>query len=308
MSFAGTADSIPTCVVCESGKHPIYMCAKFKAFPHEKMLSTVKANGLCINCLKSGHFVQECKSSHRCRKCNRSHHTLLHLEPKQGSQIARDRIVTPAQLPQSDPLVTAHAAVGVKSNLLMMTCLVVVESPDKSSVTARALLDSASSVSFVSERLAQSLGLSRTSQTVHVTGVAGLRRSCSLQSVTNFAVSAIHSPREKIGVTAIVVPRVTCDLPLQPVSFHSSWTHLSGITLADPDFGRPGRVDLLLGVEVFPDVMLHGRRCGPPESPAAFETRFGWVLAGSVADYTSAQHAVVHHVCIPSGDDILRKF
>ena len=80
-----------------------------------------------------------------------------------------------------------------------MTCLVVIESPSKLSVTARALLDSASSVSFVFERLAQSLGLSRTSQTVHVTGIAGLRRSSPMQSVTSFAVAAIHSPREKTG-------------------------------------------------------------------------------------------------------------
>ena len=57
VSFAGTADSIPICIVCESGKYLFYMCAKFKAFSHEKMLSTLKANGLCINCLKSGHFV-----------------------------------------------------------------------------------------------------------------------------------------------------------------------------------------------------------------------------------------------------------
>ena len=100
---------------------------------------------------------------------------------------------------------TAHAAVSIKSNLLMMTCLVVVEFPGKSSVTARALLDSVSSISFLSERLAQSLGLSQTSQTVHVTGDAGLCSGSPKQSVTSFAVSAIHSPEEKIGVIAIVV-------------------------------------------------------------------------------------------------------
>ena len=90
VSFAGTADTIPTCIVCKSGKHPVYMCAKFKAFSHEKMLFNLKTNGPCINCLKSGHFVGECKSSHCCRKCKRLHHTLLHLEPKEGSQSARD--------------------------------------------------------------------------------------------------------------------------------------------------------------------------------------------------------------------------
>ena len=120
--------------------------------------------------------------------------------------------------------------------------------------------------------------------------------------------SAVYSPGEKIEVAAIVVPRVTCDLPLHPVTPDSSWDHLTGITLADPDFGRPGKVDLLLGVEVFADVMLHGRRHGPPGSPIAFETRFGWVLAGTVGDCISAHHVAVHHVCTLTGDDILKKF
>ena len=49
-------------------------------------------------------------------------------------------------------------------------------------------------------------------------------------------------------MTAIVVPRVTCDLPLHPIPFDLKWTHLNDLPLADPDFGRPGRVDMLLGV------------------------------------------------------------
>ena len=159
-SFAGTADTTPTCVFCKSGKHPLYMCIKFKNLPHDKMLSTLKANDLCINCLKPGHFVRECKSSHRCRKCQKSHHTLLHLEPKNAPDAIQDKdsASAPALPPQSDPVVISHAAVGIKSDLLMMTCLVVVESPSKSSVTARALLDSASSVSFISERFGTESG------------------------------------------------------------------------------------------------------------------------------------------------------
>ena len=80
---------------------------------------------------------------------------------------------------------------------------------------------------------------------------------------------------------SLAVPRMTCDLPLHPVSFDSSWHHLEDIDLADPDFGRPGRIDLLLGVDVFVEtLLLQGRRTGPSGTPSAFETEFGWVLAG----------------------------
>jgi len=204
--------------------------------------------------------------------------------------------------------VSTHAAIGIKSDVLLMTCHVLVESPNGSSMKARALLDSASSASFVSERLAQSLSLTRSTQNARISGVAGLVRSNPVQSIANLSVSAIHPRSEKLCITAIVVPRVTCDLPLRPVPFDLNWDHLSDLTLADPDFGNPGKVDLLLGVEVFADVMLHGRRHGPPGSPIAFETKFGWVLAGNTAACASATDVTTHHVSLLTGDDILRKF
>ena len=111
-------------------------------------------------------------------------------------------------------------------------------------------------------------------------------------------------------VTAIVVPKVTCDLPLHPIIHKSSWTHLEGITLADPDFNRPGRVDVLLGVDIYIEALLHGRRAGPPNSPVAFETIFGWVLAGRTNSIVFSQLCVTtnHVSAVLDDNEILRKF
>ena len=76
------------------------------------------------------------------------------------------------------------------------------------------------------------------------------------------------------------MPRVTCDLPLQ-------WTRLSDLTLANPDFGQPDRIDVLLGIDIFVDVMCQGRQMGTSGSPSAFETNFGWVLAGETSTHVS---------------------
>lgn len=116
--------------------------------------------------------------------------------------------------------------------------------------------------------------------------MAGLSRNSSVQSITNFTVSAVYSPGLKIPVTVMVIPRITCDIPLRPVTAGHGWEYLSGITLADPDFGRPGS---LLGVEVFADGLLHG----PPGSPVAFEIRFGWVLAETVLLHTTSWSAML---------------
>ena len=85
-------------------------------------------------------------------------------------------------------------------------------------------------------------------------------------------------------MTAINVPKVPCDLPISPIYSDHDWKHLFGITLADPNFDSPGKVDILLGVEIFIEVIRQGRRMGPPGSPFTLETEFGCVIGGKI-DY-----------------------
>ena len=81
------------------------------------------------------------------------------------------------------------------------------------------------------------------------------------------------------------------------------------LSLADPDFGRPGRVDLLLGVDIFVEVMRQGRRTGVPGSPTAFETDFGWVIAGQTTISSGKQDIASHHsTMMVTGDELLQRF
>ena len=87
------------------------------------------------------------------------------------------------------------------------------------------------------------------------------------------------------------------------MNYKPTWTHLSGIKLADSDFGHPGRIDLLLDVDVYADILLHGRQSGNPGSPVAFETIFGWVLSGRTNSVASQFCVTSHHVSAIVGDD-----
>ena len=144
-------------------------------------------------------------------------------------------------------------------------------------------------------------------------GIAGLSHDHSSQAITKLVVSPTSDPAREIHVTAVILPRVTCNLPLQSVPFKPEWTHLSDLTLADPDFGQPDHIDLLLGIDVFAQVVRHGRRFGMPGSPSAFETEFGWVLAGETStcpSHISSYNSIVsHHTTVAThGDEILQRF
>ena len=305
-SFAANSEVNSSCVICRTGKHPLYMCTRFKSMSHDDKMQALKVNRMCTNCLGGGHSKVQCKSIQRCKMCQKPHHTLLHIETQ--NKVARDQ-----NAPQEDIPVGSHAAAKLTSNVLLMTCRVLITAPDGSTIEARALLDNASSASFISERLAHSLSLPRMSQSVSVSGIGGVYHKPPTQSVTRFQLSSLQTSGRKINVTAVVVPRVTCDLPMKPVAFEMSWMHISDLPLADPGFGQPGRIDVLLGADIFVEVLRHGRRKGPTGSPTAFETDLGWVLCGNTGSTTSTSaqtnvHITTFHTSILSSDDILRSF
>ena len=183
-SHAATVNS-PTSGKCSAKKHLLYACPKFKSLPHEMKLSVLK-NELCSNCLGSGHFWRQCTSVHKCKVCQKPHHTLLHLDQPSISSTPTT-VTTLAQSATSQdgapvnassqnvsrnsssgnvPGILSATAIGIKYNSLLMTCRVRVKSPKGAHAVARALLDSASSASFVSERLAQTLDLPRTKRDI----------------------------------------------------------------------------------------------------------------------------------------------
>ena len=77
-------------------------------------------------------------------------------------------------------------------------------------------------------------------------------------------------------------------------------------TLVSP--GLPGRIDILLGVDIFVEVLRQGWQTGASGSPSAFETEFGWVLTGKLDVYASTHSIASHHVSVGTEDDQLRKF
>ena len=160
-----------------------------------------------MNCLRPGHFVKQCRSVHHCRKCQKPHHTLLHIE--------EERIENPLNT-QHVP-VSSSMASGISSGSLLMTCRVCIEAPDESTVGARALLDSASSASFISERLANTLSLPRSNRRVSISGIAGLSLA------THFKLLSTRSPSKKFEVSAIIVPKVTCDLRVGNICTTCHW-------------------------------------------------------------------------------------
>ena len=144
---------------------------------------------------------------------------------------------------------------------------------------------------------------------VSVSWIGDISPPQPIRSVTSFKIAPIGIQANAINITALVFPCVISDLPVSPVPFDSKWTHFSDLQFADPEFGIPRRVEILLGIDVFNDVLLHGRRKGPPGSPIAMKTLFGWVLCGNTESTASTTTSVtVCHASVNTGDDLIWRF
>ena len=126
-----------------------------------------------------------------------------------------------------------------------MTCQVRVTSPDGHSSMARGLLDSASSASFITERLAQRLHLPLRHHEMKISNIGGASTK-SPQGMVDFKITSLGSEGKTLHVEALVLPKLTSVLPSHPIPFSRKWKHLMNISLVDPDFGTPGVVKVCL--------------------------------------------------------------
>ena len=104
----------------------------------------------------------------------------------------------------------------------------------------------------------------------------------SSHGVVNFKVSPTTHHGKVMAVEAVVLPKVTTNVPSMSVPFNNNWKPLSNLQLADPNFDTFGSIDLILGADVFSRAVLYGQPFGPPRSPFAFKMAFEWALAGTI--------------------------
>ena len=107
----------------------------------------------------------------------------------------------------------------------------------------------------------------------------------------------------KLKTNALVLSKLTSWLPEHSLEAERD-RKLNRLVLADPAYFESGRIDLILGADVFGDIILPGVLKGPP---LAQETELGWVLSGRI----SANKPKTKPICLmvrTSLDDQLKKF
>ena len=138
-------------------------------------------------------------------------------------------------------------------------------------------------MTLISSRIAQHLHLTLTKANLAFSDVQGTPCKAA-KHLTHFVVSPLQADHTQVTPTAAVVQKVTENLPVQETPSVEELPHLQGLELADPSFLKTGRIDILLGADAYPELMVQDHLVtGPVKTPAAQRTIFGWAIVGPVS-------------------------
>ena len=256
-----------SCPEC-SEAHYAFSCPRFK----EKTLVQKKVfvinQSLCYKCLKPGHVVGECKNRIVCRICEGRHHVMLH--PVEGG----------ASPPISVGTVNTVLSQGNQHSFmrkkLVQTCELEAAGPTGRKLRVRAFIDEGADSSSITARAAQILKLEPLKQSVEVTAFGSAEQQ--LCKIVNFSISSYAIRDWNLPVSALVVKKIMEDQPRQEASKIRQLVENQGLTPADPNFDKPGRIDVLLGTDVIPFIQS---KDGATDSVVARDTVFGHVFLGT---------------------------
>ncbi|KAB0798916.1 hypothetical protein PPYR_06796 [Photinus pyralis] len=172
-----------------------------------------------------------------------------------------------------------------ETQVVLPTAMVNLVCHDGSRIQGRALLDSASMCSVITSHMAEKLGLPRNLANIHIAGFA--KRDVKITSVVRVEIESQCYSRERVATVCAIMPReITGPLPQAFVDI-GSLNIPSGLELADAKFGVPREIDLLLGADIYFNVLIEGILKLGDGFPVLQNTLFGWVIGGSGPSRTS---------------------
>ncbi|XP_058983157.1 uncharacterized protein LOC131804354 [Musca domestica] len=258
-----------SCHVCNEVGHKMFDCRKYLAMTPIERKNKAKGIQMCYFCLNHK-TDKKCLSYRRCQTCNGRHHTLLHLNEQKGIKRAETKKDSSGS---KATMVTQEN----HSTVLLATAQVKVRAISGEYVIMRAIIDQGSQVTSVSEEAAQILGLPRIRNNTVIHGLGS-----TPVGVSKYKVKLDMKPRflsnDVFSTEALVLPTVMSAQPEE--SFETSIEEWNNYTLADPLFNKSDRVDLIIGGDLYSEIMEEGQVKN--KGPFAQKTKLGWILSGKV--------------------------
>ena len=293
----------PKCRYCSEG-HWSDECVRYKTIEDRKR----KLHGSCFKCLKEGHAANECKTKKVCVYCgemDRHHRSLctkkfswkttsVHLTEEISEQSAQE----------------SHVLISSDEMVLMQTAKAVIGNGDTSAhETTRILFDSGSQRTYITERLAEKLGVKPTAE-----------QELKLVTFGNEHTKVIKTKSVQIDIalkdgscmklTANVVPTISGTIhrnPLTKVLSKQMENLVNSVDLADtiPSVKETTTIDVLIGNDYYLDLVLPQRIEVDPDL-YLLSSKLGWILTVRLSEVENSTVTMSMFV-LTYGNDVTKQ-
>ncbi|UYV74785.1 hypothetical protein LAZ67_12000971 [Cordylochernes scorpioides] len=192
---------------------------------------------------------------------------------------------------------------------LLATARVRLVGPRGVGVSVRALLDQGSQSSFVHRDLLHHLTIPVHKVNAQIFGINDTKGE-HVKQMVSCSVASLTESGWTIPIRALVVGRMTGILPSRDlrIPVPSSWKTLP---LADPQFETSGRVDVILGADVYGSLLLPEVKYDEKTQLCAQKTRLGWIVSGKLPGEGEVGPHRVYNIRVnyeENLDNVLRRF
>ena len=277
-----TEEPSTKCLVHNASDHTITECNTFKRKSLSEKYAVLMKNRACFCCLKPGHGVENCSNKTVCsEECNQFHHKLLHPEVSGHNSYI-------------DPDENHH-----RSCLLLIQRIKVGESNGK---FANVFWDGGSSISLITESMAEKIGLVGSPVKLNVTTVRGIEQSIDSHRY-NFVI--LDKLGRKYKMVAYGIDHITNEISDIKID---GMIHLFN-DISKAEIERPsGKVDILIGMEY---AAWHPVKEQSYEHLVIYKNAFGRCLGGhhsSIVEKTYKNTNIAGNVNFISSTCTLQKF
>lgn len=292
------------CVLCNKN-HLASRCTEILNMSIKDRHSVITKNKLCINCFYP-HDASECPFESACKKCSDSHHTLLHSDGNQvylnitETATSTEKETDEKEEDNSDTMSIASAQHFYHINdetdydTLLATAVVPTRHTNRSALL-KSLIDQGSTANLITIRACHLLKLKFIRHKTPMFGV-GDAPVGNVIGRTAFEIGSIHNKEYNLSVKAIVVQSIG-DIKGFSKDNKQNWSHLRDLKLADPEYYKPSKIDMLLGGSVHADIILNGVIKGEKNQPIAQCTQLGWIISGNI-DIANKNFLICRHITV----------
>lgn len=252
-----------SCAYCSSRDHFIGLCPSFKSLEDTRKDAWIRENKRCWRC-GLNHLAVNCDLKKPCPQCKGRHLGILH------GVNCRDQ----------DNGTFYLSRLGGSGRVLLKVVEVLLHYKGRSLQTY-AILDDGSERTMLLPQASESLGLNGVPESLIVRTVRQDTLALEGSSVT-FEISSMTNPEKKYSISnAFSAARLGLAEQTYPVEIlQRRFRHLRDLPL--PAFSNVQPL-VLIGAD-YPHLInpIDQVYFGPPKSPAAIQTRLGWVLQGPI--------------------------